>query len=150
MFGANLSLEHALLQLGHLPSVARHRRIHIEQKVCEQDVMTGFARNSLHTSQRKAASSGSNCGSEVDNQSVESGRSKVESMGLCGGGTGVSIPGNDKALKSRSTRATAARDHVLALSRSLCQHQRVTKCRPDVYDRLHKEISEELERHCRL
>ena len=85
IFGVSLSLEHALLQLGHLPSVAIHLRIHIEQNVCEQDVMTGFERNSLQTSQRSAASSGSNAGSVVDNQSVESGRSKVVSMGVFGG-----------------------------------------------------------------
>jgi hypothetical protein len=60
MFGPNLSLEHAVLQLGHLPSVAIHLRMHIEQNVCEQEVMTGFDKNSLQTSQRNAASSGSN------------------------------------------------------------------------------------------
>lgn len=80
MLGASLSLEHPVLHVGHLPSVAIHRLIHIEQNVCEQEVMTGFERNSLQTSQRKAASSGSKAGSKVDNQSVESGRSKVASM----------------------------------------------------------------------
>jgi hypothetical protein len=98
MFGASLSLEHALLQLGHLPSVAMHLRIHIEQNVCEQDVMTGLDRNSLHTSQRSAASRGSNCGRFVANQSVESGRSKVVLMRVFGGAIGVSrvlARGND-------------------------------------------------------
>jgi hypothetical protein len=98
MFGVNLSLEHALLQLGHFPSLAMHLRIHIEQKVCEQDVMTGFERNSLHTSQRNAASSASKAGSDVVNQSVESGRSKLLSMRVFGGaGRGMEglIPGND-------------------------------------------------------
>jgi hypothetical protein len=109
MFGANLSLEHALLQLGHFPSVAIHRRIHIEQKVCEQDVITGFVRNSLHTSQRKAASSGSNWGSEVDNQSVESGRSKVESMKVFVVEKGLLVPGDDRCVKSRRTRPQVQR-----------------------------------------
>jgi hypothetical protein len=90
MFGASLSLEHALLQLGHFPSVAMHLRIHIEQNVCEQDVMTGFDRNSLHTSQRSAASRGSNCGRSVANQSVESGKSNVVFMRGFGGAIGVS------------------------------------------------------------
>jgi hypothetical protein len=85
MLGVNLSLEHALLQLGHFPSEAMHLRIHIEQKVCEQDVITGFERNSLHTSQRNAASSGSKAGSDVFIQSVESGKSKLESMRCFGG-----------------------------------------------------------------
>ena len=80
MLGASLSLEHPVLQLGHFPSVAIHRRMHIEQKVCEQEVITGLERNSLQTSQRKAASSGSKAGSDVDSQSVESGRSNDASM----------------------------------------------------------------------
>tara|TARA_R110002003_G_scaffold96_16_gene7540 strand:+ start:2539 stop:2877 length:339 start_codon:yes stop_codon:yes gene_type:complete len=105
MFGANLSLEHALLQLGHLPSVAMHLRIHIEQNVCEQDVMTGFARNSLQTSQRKAASSGSKAGSDVEIQSVESGRSKVGSMESLGSESVVAPDRcNDGGVESRPTR----------------------------------------------
>ena len=90
MFGANLSLEHAVLQLGHFPSVAMHLRMHIEQNVCEQEVMTGFDRNSLQTSQRNAASSDSNWGRDVAIQSVESGKSNVESMWLCEGVVGGS------------------------------------------------------------
>lgn len=105
MFGANLSLEQVLLQLGHFPSVAMHLRIHIEQNVCEQDVMTGFDRNSLHTSQRNAASRGSNCGRVVANQSVESGRSKVEFMRVFGGvmgATGVLARCDDESVKIAS------------------------------------------------
>lgn len=93
MFGSSLSLEHALLQLGHFPSEAMHLRMHIEQKVCEQSVMTGFERNSLQTSQRKAASSGSKAGSDVFNQSVESGRSNVVSIGLWCGAMGETTTG---------------------------------------------------------
>jgi hypothetical protein len=51
--------------------------------------MTGFDRNSLHTSQRNAASRGSNCGRVVANQSVESGRSNVVFMRVFGRGMGV-------------------------------------------------------------
>jgi hypothetical protein len=62
--------------------------MHIEQNVCEQGVMTGFERNSLQTSQRKAASSDSNKGSDVECQSVESGSSESVSIGVLGGVTG--------------------------------------------------------------
>jgi hypothetical protein len=105
MFGVNLSLEHALLQLGHFPSLAMHLRIHIEQNVCEQDVMTGFERNSLQTSQRNAASRGSKAGSDVFIQSVESGRSKLLSMGSLegeGGGIGVLVPDDDGGVQVAS------------------------------------------------
>jgi hypothetical protein len=84
MFGISLSLVHCALQLGHLGSALMHLRMQIEQKVCEQVVMTGLERNSLQTSQRKAASSGSKTGSDVDSQSVESGNSKPASMGGLG------------------------------------------------------------------
>jgi hypothetical protein len=126
MLGANLSLEHALLQLGHFPSVAIHLRIHIEQKVCEQDVMTGFERNSLHTSQRKAASSDSNAGRDVFNQSVESGRSNVESMRRLAGSVGwigVLVPCDDGGVilaKVASTRRSIPRSRAdLELTRAL-------------------------------
>lgn len=82
-----------------------HLRIHIEQNVCEHSVMTGFERNSLHTSQRKAASSGSNSGRDVFNQSVESGRSNVVSMGLwCGamGESGGLGPGDGGIVRDAS------------------------------------------------
>jgi hypothetical protein len=122
IFGANLSLEHALLQLGHLPSVAMHLRIHIEQKVWEHDVMTGFDKNSLHTSQRKAASSGSKAGSDVDSQSVESGKSNVESIwdfkGVRGD-TGVLGPGRDGVVKVASdacSHASRSRDVFVLVS----------------------------------
>ena len=42
IFGANLSLEHPVLQLGHFPSEVMHLRIHIEQNVWLQGVMTGL------------------------------------------------------------------------------------------------------------
>jgi hypothetical protein len=119
MFGANLSLEHAVLQLGHFPSVAMHLRIHIEQKVCEQDVMTGFERNSLHTSQRKAASSDSKAGRDVFNQSVESGRSNVESMRQSAGSVGwigVLVPCDDGGVflaKVASTRRSISRSRAV-------------------------------------
>lgn len=80
MFGMSLSLVHCALQLGHLGSALMHLRMQIEQKVCEQVVMTGLERNSLQTSQRKVASSGSKTGSDVASQSVESGNSKPAFM----------------------------------------------------------------------
>jgi hypothetical protein len=126
MLGASLSLEHALLQLGHFPSVAMHLRIHIEQNVCEQDVMTGFERNSLHTSQRKAASSDSNAGRDVFNQSVESGRSNVESMGQLSGSVGwigVLVPCDDGGMilaKVASTRRSISWSRaIFELTRAL-------------------------------
>jgi hypothetical protein len=85
--------------------------MHIEQKVCEHDVMTGFERNSLHTSQRKAASRGSKAGSDVDNQSVESGKSNGDSIRLFTGvmgETGVLGPGHDGS----SRVASDAWDHA--------------------------------------
>lgn len=112
MFGSSLSLEHVLLQLGHFPSEAMHLRIHIEQKVCAQRVMTGLERNSLQTSQRKAASSGSKAGSDEFSQSVESGRSKEVSMGLwCGAMSeiGVLVPGEDGSVHDASTRGVSTR-----------------------------------------
>jgi hypothetical protein len=131
MLGANLSLEHAVLQLGHLPSVAMHLRMHIEQKVCEHDVMTGFERNSLHTSQRKAASSGSNAGSDVANQSVESGRSNVESMRLLVGSMGLVgefVPCDDGDViltKVASTRRCVSRSRAPFKPPAIRQPQRV-------------------------
>lgn len=56
--------------------------MHLEQNVCEQGVMTGLSRNSLHTSQRKAASSASKAGIDVECQSVESGNSKSVVMAV--------------------------------------------------------------------
>lgn len=51
--------------------------MHSEQNVCEQVVMTGFSKNSLQTSQRRAASRGSNAGRDVGIQSVESGSCSI-------------------------------------------------------------------------
>jgi len=125
MFGANLSLEHAVLQLGHFPSVAMHLRMHIEQNVCEQEVMTGFDRNSLQTSQRNAASSDSNWGSDVVIQSVESGKSKVESMWLCAGvvgGSGVlarcdDLGASDALMDVSRSRAVFGRSLALSATK---------------------------------
>jgi hypothetical protein len=61
--------------------------MHIEQNVCEHEVRTGLERNSLQTSQRRAASRGSKAGRVVECQSVESGNSKVLSIGDCEGVT---------------------------------------------------------------
>jgi hypothetical protein len=94
--------------------------------VCEQDVMTGLDRNSLHTSQRKAASSDSNAGSDVSNQSVESGRSNVESMRQLAGSVGwigVLVPCDDGGVilaKVASTRRSISRSRaILEFTRAL-------------------------------
>lgn len=51
-----------------------------EQKVCEQDVIIGVLKKSLHTWQRRAASTGPSCDTGVCNQSDGSGTSKELSM----------------------------------------------------------------------
>lgn len=52
-----------------------------EQKVCEQDVIIGVLKKSLHTWQRRAASTGPSCDTGVCNQSDGSDTSKELSMG---------------------------------------------------------------------
>lgn len=88
--------------------------MHIEQNVCEQDVMTGFEKNSLQTSQRKAASSDSKRGSDVECQSVESGSSElvsIEGLGGVTGGVGVGRICDD-------TRGKVASDATIKVPRS--------------------------------
>ena len=59
--------------------------MHSEQKVCEQEVIIGVSKKSLHTGHRSAASTGARLESGVSSQSVESGTSKA----LC-----VAMPGS--------------------------------------------------------
>jgi hypothetical protein len=54
-----------------------------EQKVCEQDVIIGVSKKSLHTWQRKACSTGASCDTDVSSQSEGSGTSKEMSIGKC-------------------------------------------------------------------
>ena len=56
--------------------------MHSEQKVCEQEVMTGFSNMSLHIWHLSDDSSGARSESGVPSQSVESGRSNESSIGL--------------------------------------------------------------------
>lgn len=96
--------------------------MHIEQNVWEQEVMTGFDRNSLQTSQRNAASSDSNWGRDVVIQSVESGKSNVESIWLCEGvvdGSGVLARCDDQVASNALivvSRSRAVFGPVIALS----------------------------------
>ena len=100
-----------------------HLRMHIEQNVCEQEVRTGFERNSLQTSQRKAASRGSKAGRVVECQSVESGNSNVLSMGDCEGVTGgvslLTLCNDDGAINASVSDVSRWRS-APALSAPLC------------------------------
>ena len=51
-----------------------------EQKVCEQDVIIGVSKKSLHTWQRKAWSTGASCDTGVSSQSEGSGTSNELSI----------------------------------------------------------------------
>lgn len=68
----NLSSCSGARQSGHLPSLDSARRIQREQKVWEHDVIMGVLKKSLHTWQRRAASTEARQDRGVDNQSVES------------------------------------------------------------------------------
>ena len=68
----NFSSWSVALQAGHRPSLFRHLRMHIEQNVCEQEVIIGVLKNSLHTWHRSAESTEESFGRGVASQSVES------------------------------------------------------------------------------
>jgi hypothetical protein len=68
----NFSSWSVALQAGHRPSLFRHLRMHIEQNVCEQEVIIGVLKNSLHTWHRSAESTEESFGRDVVSQSVES------------------------------------------------------------------------------
>ena len=54
--------------------------MHREQKVCEQDVIIGVSKKSLHTRHLKACSTGASCDTGVWSQSEGSGTSKELSI----------------------------------------------------------------------
>jgi len=66
--------------VGHLPSFVKHRLIHSEQNVCEQDVIIGVSKKSLQTWQRRAASTAASCLIGVLSQSEGSLTSNEASM----------------------------------------------------------------------
>ncbi len=60
--------------------MVKHLRIHREQKVCEQEVIMGVLKKSLHTRQRSAFSTELSCETGVLSQSDGSGRSNELSI----------------------------------------------------------------------